>query len=152
MTRPATRRARQARRVIFLALLLVPIVEIAAIVGVGKVIGGWPTFALLVVESLLGAWLVRHEGARAWRALNDALQTGRMPSRELADAALILIGGTLLLTPGFVTDLVGFVFILPFTRPLVRPLLERAVRSRILAATPVSRAGGETVEGTVIDG
>ncbi len=142
---------RRWRRWVFLALLLVPIIEIAAIVAVGRVIGGWPTFALLVLESLFGAWLVRREGVRTWRALNTALQTGRMPSRELADAALVLIGGALLLTPGFVTDIVGFVFILPFTRPLTRGILERAVRARLLATPPGPGAGGETIEGTVID-
>ena len=75
---------------------------------------------LLVLESLLGAWFVRREGSRAWAALTTALNTGRMPSRELADAALVLVGGTLLLTPGFITDVVGFFFILPLTRPLAR--------------------------------
>ena len=142
---------RRWRRWVFLALLIVPIVEIAAIVAVGRIIGGWPTVMLLVVESLLGAWLVRHEGARTWTALTTALHTGRMPSRELADAALVLIGGTLLLTPGFVTDIVGFFFILPLTRPLTRGFLERAVRARLLAPTPVGPSGGETVEGTIID-
>ncbi len=93
--------------VVFLLLLLVPILEIAAIIAVGKVIGGWQTLVLLVLESLLGAWLVRREGARAWAALTTALNTGRMPSRQLADAALVLVGGTLLLTPGFLTDIVG---------------------------------------------
>ena len=72
---------------VFLALLIVPVVEIAAIIAVGRVIGGWPTVVLLIIESLLGAWLVRREGAKAWSALREALTTGRMPSRQLADAA-----------------------------------------------------------------
>src|SRR3954451_22911453 len=106
-----------------LALLVVPIVEIFVIIQVGQVIGGWPTVGLLIIESALGAWLVKREGRRAWNALQSALQTGRMPGRELADAALVLVGGTLLLTPGFVTDIFGFFFILPFTRPIARRLL-----------------------------
>ena len=118
--------------VVFLALLVVPTVEIAAIIAVGRVIGAWPTVLLLLVESLFGAWLVRREGGRAWAALRDALRSGQMPSRELADAALVLIGGTLLLTPGFVTDLVGFAVVIPLTRPFARRLLERAVRQRLL--------------------
>jgi UPF0716 family protein affecting phage T7 exclusion len=109
--------------VLLVAFLLVPIVEIYVILQVGHLIGGWPTVALLVVESLLGAWIVRREGRRAWRALTTTLQDGRMPERELANAALVLVGGVLLLTPGFVTDLFGFLFVLPFTRPLVRRLL-----------------------------
>jgi UPF0716 protein FxsA len=118
--------------VVFLLLLVVPILEIATIVAVGRVIGGWQTLLLLVLESLLGAWLVRREGARAWTALTTALNTGRMPSRELADAALVLVGGTLLLTPGFLTDVVGFFFILPLTRPLARGVLETVVARRLL--------------------
>ncbi len=103
-----------------LALLVVPILEIYVIIQIGQVIGGWPTVGLLLVESALGAWLIKREGRRAWNALQSSLQTGKMPGRELSDAALILVGGTLLLTPGFVTDIFGFFFILPFTRPLAR--------------------------------
>ncbi len=153
-TSPA-RRPRWARW-LFLALLVVPTVEIAAIIGVGKVIGAWPTVALLVLESLLGAWLVRREGRRAWGALSAALRTGAMPSRELADAALVLIGGTLLLTPGFLTDLVGFFFILPLTRPFARTVLEAAVARRLLGGFPGGRGGPSgppnVIRGEVVDG
>ena len=103
-----------------LALLLVPIVEIYVIIQIGQVIGGWPTVALLILESALGAWIIKREGRRAWNSLRTAFETGKMPGRELADGALVLIGGTLLLTPGFVTDIFGFFFVLPFTRPLAR--------------------------------
>ena len=72
---------------------------------------------------MLGAWLIKREGGRAWQALRTALNTERMPARELADGALILIGGTLMLTPGFVTDAFGILLILPFTRPVSRRLL-----------------------------
>jgi len=116
------------------ALLVVPILEIYVIIQVGQVIGGWETLALLIVESALGAWIVKREGRRAWEALSTAFGTGRLPTRELADAALVLVGGTLLLTPGFVTDVFGFFFVLPFTRPLARRalswLVARQVRRR----------------------
>jgi len=127
--------------VLVLLLLVVPTVEIAVIIAVGKVIGAWPTLLLLVAESALGAWLVKREGGRTWSALNVALNSGRMPSRQLADAALVLVGGTLLLTPGFVTDLFGFFFILPFTRPLARGLLETVVSRRLLGAVVVEQPG-----------
>ena len=120
----AGRRRPRVLRWVFLALLIVPVIEIAAIIAVGRVIGGWQTLLLLVLESLLGAWIVKREGARTWAALQEALRSGRMPSRQLSDAALVLIGGTLLLTPGFVTDIVGFFFILPLTRPVTRAWLE----------------------------
>ena len=119
-----------------LALLVVPIVEIFVIIQVGQVIGGWPTVALLVAESAFGAWLVKREGRRAWNALQTSLQTGKLPGRELTDGALVLIGGTLLLTPGFVTDIFGFFFVLPFTRPLARRLVTRFVSRRATTLAP----------------
>jgi UPF0716 protein FxsA len=129
---------------IALALLVTPIIEIAVIVQVGQEIGVWWTIALLLFESALGAWLVKREGARAWRALNEGFSTGRLPTGELADAALVLIGGTLLLTPGFVTDLFGFFFVLPFTRPVARRALQAymARRATTFVQARVGRATG----------
>lgn len=165
----AGRRAGRGRRWgwwLGLALLVVPTLEIAVIVWVGQQIGGWPTLALLLFESALGAWLVRREGARTWAALAQALNSGRMPSRQLADAALVLVGGTLLLTPGFLTDVVGFFAILPFTRPLARSLLEVVVTRRLLGGLVVGAPGartrkdgeagsagaGDVIEGEIVDG
>jgi len=145
-TRRLTRRGRRRPHwgwYVFLALLVVPVAEIALIVAVGSVIGGWQTLALLLAESALGAYLVKHEGRRSWQTLRVALNTGQMPGRELADAALILIGGTLLLTPGFLTDLVGFFFILPFTRPITRRWLQRVVERRLVARSGIVR--GEVI-------
>lgn len=110
-----------------LLLLVMPIAEILVIIQVGRVIGGWPTVGILLLESALGAWLVRREGSRVWAALRTALQTGRMPARELTDASLVLVGGVLLLSPGFITDVFGFFAILPFTRPLARRWLQVVV-------------------------
>lgn len=122
------------------AFILVPLAEIYVIVQVGQLIGALPTVLLLLAESLLGAWIVKREGAQAWRALREAIGTARLPSRELADAALVLVGGTLLLTPGFLTDVVGFFFVLPPTRPLARRLLGWALTSRLLGRR--QRGGG----------
>ncbi len=122
-----------------LAFLVVPVVEIYVIVQVGQEIGALPTVALLLFESALGAWIVRREGSRAWAALRGAVGAGQLPSRELADAALVLVGGTLLLTPGFVTDVFGFFFVLPFTRPLARRLLAGFLARR--ATITVGRFG-----------
>ena len=127
----------------FLALLVVPVAEIALIVAVGQRIGAWQTIALLVFESALGAYLVKREGRRSWHALQEALNTGRMPGRELADAALVLIGGTLLLTPGFLTDIVGFFFVLPFTRPITRRWLQGVVERRLAQRSGIIR--GEVI-------
>jgi UPF0716 family protein affecting phage T7 exclusion len=116
---------------LLVAFLVVPIVEIYVIIQVGHVIGAWPTVALLVAESILGAWIVRREGRRAWRALTSTVRQGHLPERELVNAALVLVGGVLLLTPGFVTDVAGFLLVLPFTRPAVRWLLSAWVAHRV---------------------
>jgi len=145
-TRRLTRGGRRRPRwgwFVFLALLVVPVAEIALIVAVGSVIGGWQTIALLLVESALGAYLVKREGRRSWESLQVALNTGQMPGRQLADAALVLIGGTLLLTPGFLTDIVGFFFILPFTRPITRRWLQRVVERRLVDRSGIVR--GEVI-------
>ncbi len=115
--------------------VLVPLVEIYFIIQVGHAIGAGWTVLLLVADSLLGAALLKREGASAWRALREALESYRMPARELADGALVLVGGTLLLTPGFVTDVLGFFFILPFTRPIARRALTSVISRKFLAAT-----------------
>lgn len=125
---------------LFVAFVIVPLVEIYVIIQVGQAIGAWWTILLLIADSLFGSWLIKREGARAWRALTSALQSHRMPARELADGALILIGGTLMLSPGFVLDVVGLIAILPFTRPLARGLLARFI-SRKLAGRGVGWEG-----------
>ena len=116
-----------------------------ALIAVGQAIGGWQTFFLLVAMSVLGAWLIRLEGARARAALTQALQTGRMPARELADGMLILIGGSVLCA-GIPYDIVGFALVLPFTRPVARRLLEAVISRRLIAQSPylgmVSGFGG----------
>jgi UPF0716 protein FxsA len=145
------------RPVLAAAFVLVPLVEIWAILQVGQLVGPWWTIVLLVLDSLVGAWLIKREGGRAWQALRSALQSGRMPARELADGALILIGGTLMLSPGFVLDVAGILLILPFTRPFFRRLLTRVVTSRLIvvgpghANRPGPGSGGSVVQGEVVD-
>jgi len=138
--RTPTRRRRWVRPALVAAFVLVPLAEIWAILQVGQLVGPWWTIALLVLDSMIGAWLIKREGGRAWAALREALQQGRMPARELADGALILIGGTLMLSPGFVLDLAGILLILPFTRPVARRLLTSVVERR-LVVVPAFGAG-----------
>lgn len=125
-------------------LVAVPILEVWLLIQVGRQIGALPTIAILVAEAALGAWLMKREGSRAWRALTDAQQTGRMPTGELADAALVLVGGVLLMLPGFATDLIGFFFLLPFTRPLARSLLGFFIARQVsgLGLSALSRQPG----------
>jgi len=119
--------------VLALLFVVLPVLEIYVLIQVGQVIGAWWTVLLLVADGFLGAWLMKREGSKAWRALRDALDERRMPARELADGALVLIGGTLLLTPGFVSDIAGFVCVLPFTRPAVRTTLTRFLTRKFLS-------------------
>jgi UPF0716 protein FxsA len=106
-----------------LAFVVMPIVELYVIIQVGHVLGVLPTLLLLLVCSIAGAWLVKREGAKAWRAFRAATAEGRVPARETADGALVIVGGALLLAPGFVTDVLGLLCVLPPTRALVRKML-----------------------------
>lgn len=130
-------------------LLLLPVLEILVIIEVGTVIGAWPTVGLLVVISVIGAWLMRREGRRAWQALREAAELGRLPDRELADTPFVMLGGVLLLIPGFITDLFGVLLILPFTRPLARRL-GHGYAARRARRFDGSRGGVRVHPGTVI--
>ncbi len=152
------------RLALFVLFIGVPLLEIYVLIQVGQVIGPWWTILLLVLDSILGTWLIKREGSRAWQALRQALQTGRMPGKQLADGALILIGGTLMLSPGFVTDVLGIVLILPLTRPAARRALSTVIGRRLLAGTFTADArrpgtgtpgngsrGGPVIRGEVVD-
>jgi UPF0716 protein FxsA len=131
----ATRRRGFPWWLLLVAFVVVPLVEIYVIIQIGQVIGAWWTILLLIADSIFGSWLVKREGARAWRALRTALEQRRMPARELADGVLILVGGTLMLTPGFVSDAVGILCILPMTRPLGRRLLAGVISRRLVGGS-----------------
>ena len=117
--------------------IVVPIAELAILIQIGQLIGVWWTIALLVADAVLGSLLARSQGRLAWRRFNEALQAGRMPAREVMDGALVLFGGALLLTPGFLTDILGLVLLLPPTRALVRALLVRRFAGRMVASARV---------------
>ena len=121
--------------------IVVPIAELYVIIQVGEWIGVWPTLALLLADALLGSLLLRHQGRGAWRRFNEALAQRRFPGKEVADGVLIVIGGTLLLTPGFLSDIVGIFFLIPPTRALARRLLRRLTLARF-TVIGVPGAGG----------
>jgi UPF0716 protein FxsA len=122
--------------------IVVPIVELYVIIQIGGLIGVWPTIALLLADALLGSFLLRHQGRGAWRRFNLALAERRFPGREVADGLLIAIGGTLLLTPGFVTDIVGLIFLIPPTRAIIRRLLRGYVGKRFVVVGAQGMGGG----------
>ncbi len=153
------RRAPWVVPTLLVLLVGLPILEVWLLIRVGHAIGGLNTVAILIIEALLGGWLMRREGSRAWRALIEAVQRGALPVDEATDAVLVLIGGVLLLLPGFVTDVIGLVFLLPFTRPLARRVVTALVARRaggLSGAFTVTRSringDGQTIEGEVVEG
>jgi UPF0716 protein FxsA len=102
--------------------IVVPIVELYVIIQVGQAIGIVPTLVLLLADAVLGSMLLRHQGRGAWRRFNEALAERRFPAREVADGVMIAVGGTLLLTPGFITDILGLLLLIPPTRAVARRL------------------------------
>jgi UPF0716 protein FxsA len=130
-----------------LLFLLVPIAELYVIIQVGEAIGlGW-TVVLLIADSVLGSLLLRTQGRAVWRRFNDVLAQGRVPHREVIDGVLVIFGGALLLTPGFLTDIVGVTFLLPPTRAIIRRFLIRRLGRRAQVRTTRSY----DVEGTARD-
>src|ERR671916_225506 len=130
------------RLLLVLLFIVVPIAELALLIQVGQAIGVWWTIALLVADAVLGSLLARSQGRLAWRRFNDALSAGRMPAREVMDGALVLFGGALLLTPGFLSDILGVLLLLPPTRALVRAVLVRRFAGRMVASMGGPRVGG----------
>jgi UPF0716 protein FxsA len=136
--------------------ILVPIAELAVIIQVGQTIGVWWTILLLIADSVLGSLLMRSQGRVAWRRFNEAVRAGRVPAREVGDGVLVIFGGALLLTPGFLSDIVGLLFLLPPTRALIRRVFLRQAMKRItvsMAGVQVPRDGrrSDDVEGTAVD-
>ena len=145
----------------FVLLLLIcwPIAELLVAIQVASAIGVLLTVVLLIAGWPLGVWLIRAEGRGAWRRLQAASATGRSPGREVLDGALIVVGGSLLIIPGFITDVFGLLLLLPPTRRLARAGLVRNLQSRLVRqATRFGgppRSGGEPpafdVESTATD-
>jgi UPF0716 protein FxsA len=119
--------------VLFLVVIfiVVPIAEIYVIIKVGEAIGLLPTVILLLADAVIGSMLLRHQGRAAWIRFNRALAEGRLPHKEVFDGILVIMGGALLLTPGFLTDIVGLVFLIPPTRAVIRAISARFVRRRL---------------------
>lgn len=154
---PAPARRPNLVPVLVAAFIAIPVFEIWLITTVGALIGVWPTIAILVGEAILGGWLMRREGGKAWKALSDAYGAGNLPAGELADAGLVLVGGVLLMLPGFFTDVVGLLFLLPWTRPAARRLVgfviaKQAARSGVdVAALRIRYGSGTVISGETVE-
>jgi UPF0716 protein FxsA len=123
--------------VLLVLFVVVPIAELYVIVQIAGQIGILPTLALLVLDSVAGTMLMKSQGRAAWRRFNEATAEGRIPAREVADGALIILGGALLLTPGFITDVFGFLLLIPPTRALFR----KSVVGLLAKRNPITYVG-----------
>jgi UPF0716 protein FxsA len=144
---------------LIVVFIVVPIAELYVILQVGDAIGALWTIVLLVADSLLGSVLLRTQGRTVWRRFNAALGEGRMPHREVIDGVLVIFGGAFLITPGFLTDIVGLLLLIPPTRALIRPLLIRRLGKRVTVGVvgaqgsprPPRNGRGSDVEGTATE-
>jgi UPF0716 protein FxsA len=126
--------------ILVLLFIVVPIVELYVIIQVGQWIGVLPTLAILIADAVLGSLLLRQQGRAAWQRFNQALAERRFPGREVADGLMIAVGGTLLLTPGFVTDIFGLLLLLPPTRAVIRRVMFRILGGRFALVGSVAGA------------
>lgn len=120
---------------LFLLFLLVPFVDLYLLTVIHGLLGFWNTMALVIGTGLVGSWLVRLEGRRAWRAYTQALSEGRMPEEGFLGGAMLLLGGALLISPGVITDAVGLVLLIPFTRKWLAGLLKPYLARRVAEGT-----------------
>ena len=124
-----------------LIFIVLPVAEIYVIIKVGEAIGVWPTIALLILDGFLGAALLRHQGRAAWRRFNDALAAGKVPAREVFDGAMVILGGAFLISPGFITDVIGLLLLIPLSRALFRGLVSRVAVGRAAFVVRTARWG-----------
>jgi UPF0716 protein FxsA len=127
--------------------IVVPLAELYVILKVGDAIGAVWTILLLAADSVLGSVLLRSQGRSVWQRFNEALGTGRMPHREVMDGVLVIFGGAFLITPGFLTDIVGLALLIPPTRAIVRRLVARRLGRRVAVRT----TGQADVEGSATE-
>ena len=121
---------------LLLLFTLVPLIELALLIKLGQLTGVWTTIGLVILTGIIGAYLARREGLKAWRRLEKSLHEGVSPADELIEALLILIAGAVLITPGLLTDLFGFGLLIPPIRKWVRNKLSRHFHSRIVISSP----------------
>jgi UPF0716 protein FxsA len=136
--------------------IVVPIAELYVIFKVGDTIGWLPTLVILVADSLLGSWLMRSQGRAVWQRFQATMQAGRMPHREVFDGVLVIFGGAFLITPGFLTDIIGVFLLLPPTRAIVRRLIVKRGGRMFGLSVATGRPGGPPVadwdvEGTAVE-
>ncbi len=126
-----------------LIFIVVPVAEIYVIIKVGEAIGVVPTIALLILDGFLGAALLRSQGRAVWARFNEALVRGKIPAREVLDGAMVILGGAFLITPGFISDVIGALLLIPPSRAIFRGIVARlALRRASFAVRTVGWGAG----------
>ena len=116
---------------LLLIFIITPLLEMGILIELGKRFGTWYTIGIIVLTGLIGASLAKTQGLQVYKNLTESLHNGELPHNHLIEALLLLIGGALLITPGVLTDIVGFTLVLPWTRKLVRERLKSHFQKRI---------------------
>jgi len=116
---------------LLLLFIIVPVTELYILIEVGKRIGSLTTIGIIIITGILGAYLVKNQGFMILKKIQNDLNEGIMPGDSLIQGAIILAGGILLLTPGFVTDIVGFVFLIPVSRNVIKKYLLKWLKGKI---------------------
>lgn len=116
---------------LFILFVVMPIAEIAVLINVGEIIGGWNTVLLVILSAMLGAFLVKREGVATLAQAQLKMQKGELPAKELGSGLLLLVAGVLLVTPGFITDIFGLLLTLPFTRNRIGEVLFTALNGKV---------------------
>jgi UPF0716 protein FxsA len=129
-----------------LIFIVLPVAEIYVIIKVGEAIGVLPTIALLILDGILGAALLRAQGRAAWRRFNEALAAGKVPAHEVFDGAMVIMGGAFLITPGFITDIIGLLLLLPPSRAMFRGVVTRVATGRAAFAVRTVQWGSRARE------
>ena len=122
-------------RVLFILFAILPIVEIAILVQIGGIIGGWNTIGLVVLTAFVGAYFVKREGLATLQTAQEKMQRNEIPGKEMVDGLMLVIAGILLVTPGVITDVFGLMFALPGTRHLIASQISKHMSMRVVTTT-----------------
>jgi len=120
-------------RFLFILFAVLPILEIALLVNVGSVIGGWNTIGLVILTAFIGAYFVKREGISTLQTAQAKMQRNEVPGKELVEGLMLVVAGVLLVTPGFITDIIGFMFALPGSRHLLATQVSKHMKMRVVA-------------------
>jgi len=133
-------------QLVFLVFLIVPFIEIYLLLQIGGIVGVFPTIILVVLTAIIGAGLLRQQGIATWQRFQDNLQKGEIPAYEMVEGPILLVGGALLLTPGFFTDVIGFACLIP---PIRQKIAQYIIEKRLVQAGSVPQQKPKATPGVI---